>query len=117
MKLYDIKNILDYPVWINENDTAFTVTSAADLMEQANNADVVYITSDGEGMVTIETSTLPEWKICFIDGHDMIYKESFQRGATVEQAIENLYIDYGWSFDHSITSVTRVDAQLTQEGR
>jgi len=108
MKLYELKDILDYPVWINENDSCFTASSASNLEKQAENAEVVYITSDGEGMVTIETVTIPEWKICFIDGHDLRYKEYLTRAADVQEAVENMYSEYGHNFDHSITSITRV---------
>lgn len=108
MKLYDLKDVLSYPVWINENDDCFVVSSVDDLEKQAVNADIVYITSDGEGLVTIETSTLPAWRVCFIDGHDLHYKEYVTRGADIQEAIDNTYSEYGRSFDHSITSVTRI---------
>lgn len=60
MKLYEIKNMLSYPVWINEHgkhgDDSIMVHNADDLIEQVCNYHVVYITTDGEGMLTIETS-------------------------------------------------------------
>lgn len=60
MKLYDIKHILSYPVWINEHgkygDDSIMVHNADDLIEQVCNYHVVYITTDGDGMLTIETS-------------------------------------------------------------
>lgn len=113
MKLYDIKNMLSYPVWINEHgkvgDDSILVHSADDLEEQVCNYHVVYITTDGEGMLTIETSCTA-WKVCFIDGHDLKYKEFITNANTREEAIDNMYLTYGYNFDHSITSITRIDA-------
>ena len=113
MKLFDIKNLLSYPVWINEHgkyyDDSILVHNAEDLEEQVCNYHVVYITTDGEGMLTVETSCTA-WKVCFIDGHDLKYKEFITHAKTVKDAVDNMYLSYGYSFGHSITSVTRVDA-------
>lgn len=57
MRLSDIANVVDYPVWIN--DTRFELSNlygnAADLFAVENPAArVKYITVDSDGYITIE---------------------------------------------------------------
>lgn len=46
-----------------------------------------------------------KYKVSFIDGHDLKYKEFFTEAENKTQAIENTFQRYGANFDHAIIDV------------
>lgn len=58
MKLKEIMKVVSFPVWINDNDESIYCENVNDYLKKTNagiwRKEVKYITTDGEGELTIE---------------------------------------------------------------
>lgn len=54
MAIMDLIQICSFPLWINDGNFVEIYESAEDMPETLKCADVVYITVDGEGVLTAE---------------------------------------------------------------